>query len=284
MYAGRMRRAGPGRGAFPPAAPSLHRRAPGRAAAARAQGRKASDHSRHGAPARPARSSAAASPSAAPTCSRAAAASGRRSPRSKSPIWRPAGTPCHDAASGAFARVQAFPRQAAQDHAAVKDVSLTLRRANAWHRGRIAAPARSTLGRLMLGLHQPTAGRVRFEAVSTSTRSRRREAAPASAVTCSSIFQDPLRSLDPRLTVARHRRAAGHPPDRRRSRRRSRWRSCWRSSVSTAGRGEALSRTSSPAASASASASRGPSRWSPDLIDLPTSRSRPSTCRSSPRS
>ena len=124
---------------------------------------------------------------------------------------------------------------------------------------------KSTTGRLITRLYEPTGGSINFDGHDIAKTSAaqlkplRRE--------IQMIFQDPYTSLNPRHTVgaivgaplAIHKRGAR----RRRSCRGCR--SCWRSSASTPSTTTAT-RTSSPAASGSASASPGRSPCSPKLI------------------
>ena len=82
---------------------------------------------------------------------------------------------------------------------AVEEVSLTLAPGETLGIVGELGSGKSTLGRLMLGLHQPTAGRVCVEGVDLGAiggaklRQLRRHMQP--------IFQDPYASLDPRFTV-----------------------------------------------------------------------------------
>ncbi|GAA1999369.1 oligopeptide/dipeptide ABC transporter ATP-binding protein [Microbacterium ulmi] len=79
---------------------------------------------------------------------------------------------------------------------------------------------KSTLGRTMIGLQSPTAGRVRVGGVELDRRSRK--GAEARRFGLQMVFQDPLGSLNPRLTVGRSLaeplRNARMPRDRVRAR------------------------------------------------------------------
>ena len=82
---------------------------------------------------------------------------------------------------------------------AVDGVSLTVRAGETLGIVGELGSGKSTLGRLILGLHEPTSGAVRFEGRDLATvpagslRQLRRHMQP--------IFQDPYASLDPRFTV-----------------------------------------------------------------------------------
>ena len=86
-----------------------------------------------------------------------------------------------------------------------------------------AAAARSTLGNVVAGLQEPTAGTLRFAAG--------RWTAPTGAAARRAIqivFQDPFSALDPRMPVSdHHRRAAAHPAHRQPRRARARARPIW---------------------------------------------------------
>ena len=118
---------------------------------------------------------------------------------------------------------------------------------------------KSTTGYCILQLLQPTGGSIVFDGKELMTLGRedlrrmRRE--------MQIVFQDPYSSLDPRMTVGRHRRRAARGPRDRHAQepRLDGAPSCSTSSASTP-TSRTATRTSSPAASASGSGSRARSR------------------------
>ena len=142
---------------------------------------------------------------------------------------------------------------------------------------------KSTAGRAILRLIEPTAGEVVVRRARTSPRWTSGRCATLRR-DMQIIFQDPYASLNPRMTVGT---IIGEPLEIHSSPRRKRERdervaSCSRRSA-CAPTTCAATRTSSPAASASASASPARSRQ-PRASSSATSRSRRSTCRSRRRS
>ncbi len=150
---------------------------------------------------------------------------------------------------------------------AVSDVSFTIeRRRDARSGRRESGRGKTTVGRCVLRLIEPTSGSVKFEgdeldrrSIATTMRPMRRE--------MQIVFQDPYASLDPRLHRRRgDRRAAADPEDRRRPRQAGR--RAARARRPGARPCAAVSRTSSPADSGSASASPGRWRSNPTFIVL----------------
>nr|BBJ51032.1 hypothetical protein SAVMC3_36610 [Streptomyces avermitilis] len=116
---------------------------------------------------------------------------------------------------------------------------------------------KSTTGRLITRLLEPTSGRITYRGQDISHASRKQLAPIRSEIQM--IFQDPYSSLNPGRPSARSSRVRWRSTGSGRAAAgRSGSVSCWRSSVSTPSTTTA-SRTSSPAASASASV--WPGRW-----------------------
>jgi oligopeptide/dipeptide ABC transporter ATP-binding protein len=107
------------------------------------------------------------------------------------PLVAASGLTRHFAAGGLFRRGQ--PVQA------VSDVSLTLRRSEAVGLVGESGSGKSTIGRLLLGLLQPTSGRVSFAGadLAKASRAKLRALRPRMQL----VFQDPYSSLDPRRRV-----------------------------------------------------------------------------------
>ena len=158
--------------------------------------------------------------------------------------------------------------------AAAEGVTLTL------HKGRTlgivgeSGSGKSTVARCIVRLIDPTSGGVRLAGREISDLSRRLLQPHRKRIQI--IFQDPYRSLNPRVTIgetiAEARSITACPATRRWQRRVN----CWNWSICRPTRSPAT-RINSPAASASASRLPGhwrsiPTSWSP------TRRSRPSTC------
>jgi len=99
-----------------------------------------------------------------------------------------------------------------QDHFVVRDVSLSIERGETLGLVGESGSGKSTLARMILGLVEPTMGRIRVAGVEIGgnrTRALRRQMQP--------VFQDPSAALDPRMRVLDivteplliHRREAG---------------------------------------------------------------------------
>lgn len=89
---------------------------------------------------------------------------------------------------------------------AVDGVSFTIRRGEVFGLAGESGSGKSTIGRLVLRLYEPTSGRVVFDGIdlqSLSAEKMRRMRARMQIV-----FQDPLASLNPRMTLGQ---AIGHP-------------------------------------------------------------------------
>ena len=118
---------------------------------------------------------------------------------------------------------------------------------------------KTTLSRTLIKLVEPTAGTIEFNGRDITHLNRRQMRDVRREMQI--VFQDPYASLNPRMTVQRHRqRAAAHPRQySRRAGQAARRTSCCASSACRRST-RTGSRTSSRAASASASASRARSR------------------------
>lgn len=91
---------------------------------------------------------------------------------------------------------------------AVEDVTFDIRRGEVFGLAGESGSGKSTVGRLVLGLLEPTAGRVVFDGVDLSTLEPERLRRLRSRMQV--IFQDPLASLNPRMTIGD---AIGHPAE-----------------------------------------------------------------------
>lgn len=82
---------------------------------------------------------------------------------------------------------------------AVDDLNFEIRRGEVFGLAGESGSGKSTVGRLVLGLHQPTSGRVVFDGIdlATLTDEELRRLRHRMQV----IFQDPLASLNPRMTI-----------------------------------------------------------------------------------
>jgi peptide/nickel transport system ATP-binding protein len=110
-----------------------------------------------------------------------------------------------------------YPRRTGlrqQDNFAVRDVSLTIERGETLGLVGESGSGKSTLARMILGLVEPTSGRIRVAGAEVGPRTiqgLRRQMQP--------VFQDPSAALDPRMRVLDivteplviHRREAGVP-------------------------------------------------------------------------
>ena len=89
-------------------------------------------------------------------------------------------------------------------HAAVKDVSFCLQDGEIFGLVGESGSGKTTLGRCIMGLHKPQRGSIRFLGHPLTGGARKKNLADRHAGTASPIqmiFQDPMGSLDPRMTV-----------------------------------------------------------------------------------
>lgn len=91
---------------------------------------------------------------------------------------------------------------------AVDDVSFTIQRGEVLGLAGESGSGKSTVGRLVLGLLEPTAGSVRIDGTDLSDLSREELRCMRNRMQV--IFQDPLASLNPRMTIGE---AIGHPAE-----------------------------------------------------------------------
>ncbi len=94
-----------------------------------------------------------------------------------------------------------FPLRGGKSVRAVQDVSLGIRRGEVVGLVGESGSGKTTVGRMILRLMDPTAGSIKFDGTDI-TRLSRRELQPYRR-RMQLIFQDPVGSLDPRMTVAR---------------------------------------------------------------------------------
>jgi ABC-type oligopeptide transport system ATPase subunit len=93
-----------------------------------------------------------------------------------------------------------FPRQVGVLHA-VDDVSLTVRKGETLALVGQSGAGKTTLGKMILGLVEPTSGEIIFDGhnIFTATAEQRRSI----TMQCQLVFQDPMESLNPQLPVGR---------------------------------------------------------------------------------
>jgi peptide/nickel transport system ATP-binding protein len=95
------------------------------------------------------------------------------------------------------------------DHVrAVDDVSFQIRRGEVLGLAGESGSGKSTVGRLILGLLEPTAGTIRIDGTDLASLSR--EELRRFRKRMQVVFQDPLASLNPRMTIGE---AIGHPAE-----------------------------------------------------------------------
>ena len=182
------------------------------------------------------------------------------------PLLEVEGLAKHFPTSGGLLR-RAGPRLRAVD-----GVSFALRRGETLCLVGESGCGKSTVGKLILRLIEPTDGAIRIDGADI-TRARRRSGA-ACRKRVQMVFQDPYASLNPRLTAGDDRRRAARefrPLLGARTKRRRSPRCCARVGLRPEA-AEQISPSSSPAASASGSASPARSRSRP-TSSSPTSRS-----------
>ncbi len=91
---------------------------------------------------------------------------------------------------------------------AVDDLNFEIRRGEVFGLAGESGSGKSTVGRLVLGLHRPTAGRVVFDGIDLASLSD--EELRLLRHRMQVIFQDPLASLNPRMTIGQ---AVEHPAE-----------------------------------------------------------------------
>lgn len=105
--------------------------------------------------------------------------------------------------------LQSMIRRSERPHVrAVDDVSLVINRGDVFGLAGESGSGKSTVGRLVLGLLEPTAGTVEFDGMDLSTLGR--EEMRRLRARMQVIFQDPLASLNPRMSVGK---AIAHPSE-----------------------------------------------------------------------
>ena len=89
-------------------------------------------------------------------------------------------------------------------HRVVEDVSFSLMEGEIFGLVGESGSGKTTLGRCVMGLYRPTAGRITFRGHPLTGGARKKtlaDRAAGSASPIQMIFQDPMASLDPRMTV-----------------------------------------------------------------------------------
>ncbi|MGA2111955.1 MAG: ABC transporter ATP-binding protein [Anaerolineales bacterium] len=89
---------------------------------------------------------------------------------------------------------------------AVDDVTFSIRRGEVFGLAGESGSGKSTIGRLVLRLYDPTSGRVVFDGIDLESLSSEQMRRMRSRMQI--VFQDPLASLNPRMTIGQ---AIGHP-------------------------------------------------------------------------